>query len=291
MNKNKGLISLIIASILFSTYGIFSRILEKQLTVFQQLSYRYFIGIIIISVIILFITKEKINIKKFLNKQMILFMIIVPFSFYLFIKSFLVSDLSVSISGFYGGMIISTLFIGTILLKEKLTTISIIAIIITFIGFVFLNDLNFKEITQIGLFYGLISGVLYGLNSYLKKVAGTFTKLEMLLAMSVSTVIVLQSLSFLSGEKLVVNLDPLIIIILFVFIIVALLAEYLTIVGFRNFDILIGSIVLALEIFFTVIVGYIFFKEIPSRFELIGIFLIFVSVVLTNLPWKLNKSS
>src|SRR3989339_661095 len=45
MNKKLGFISLFITSVLFSTYGIFSRFLSKQLTVFQQLSFRYSIGL------------------------------------------------------------------------------------------------------------------------------------------------------------------------------------------------------------------------------------------------------
>lgn len=39
MNTKVGFISLLITSLLFSSYGIFSRVLNKELSVLQQLSY------------------------------------------------------------------------------------------------------------------------------------------------------------------------------------------------------------------------------------------------------------
>jgi len=283
MNKRLGFSALFFSSILFSTYGIYSRLLSDQLSVFQQLSYRYFLGIVVVLFIILFIKKEKIQWKKFFNWQILFFAIFIPVSFYLFIQSFLLAKLSVSISGFYAGLLISSIFIGTLVFKEKLSLQSILGVVFIFVGFFFLNNLNILQITNLGLLMGFLSGMAYGVTNYFKKSAGKFSKEEMLLIIAVSTTVMMQAISFFNHEKLVTDLSLISILMLIIFIFTALGAEYLTIVGFRNFDMYVGTIVLSLEIVFTVIVGYFFFQEIPTVYETLGIFLIFASVVLSNI--------
>ncbi|OGK63013.1 hypothetical protein A2334_01490 [Candidatus Roizmanbacteria bacterium RIFOXYB2_FULL_38_10] len=286
MNKKLGFISLFITSVLFSTYGIFSRFLSKQLTVFQQLSFRYSIGIVMILVIIFFIKKQSFHIKKFFNLKIGFFALLIPISFYFFIKAFLESKLSVSISGFYAGTILSSLFIGYFFLKEKITHNGLMGFIFIVFAFILLNNLNLQEITNIGLIWGLISGVAYGMANFIKKNSGKFSKEEVLLILSTSTAVFMQILSFVNKEALPVQISSITLINLFLFVAVALSAEYLTILGFRNFDLYLGSIILSLEIVFTIFVGIIFFKEFPTNFELIGILFIIISVVLTNLPVK-----
>ena len=286
MNKKLGFVSLFISSILFSTYGIFSRILNKQLTVFQQLSFRYAIGVGVVLIIIFFIKKESFDIKKFLNIKIGFFALLIPISFYFFIRSFIESKLSVAISGFYAGTILSSLCIGYFMLKEKITTNGYIGLILILFSFIFLNNLNLQEITNIGLIWGLVSGVGYGITSYIKKNTGKFSKEEMLFVISAATALVLQILSFANHESIPAQLAPATVISLFIFVGIALAAEYLTIVGFRNFDLYLGSIILSLEIVFTIFVGMLFFKEFPTSLELVGISLIIASVIFTNLPAK-----
>ena len=109
MDKRLGFLSLLVTSVLFSTYGLFSRILSHQLSVFQQLSYRYAIGVLIVIVITYLVKRDKIDWPKLLRWEMLLFALLIPFSFYMFIESFLASKLSVSISGFYAGVLISSI--------------------------------------------------------------------------------------------------------------------------------------------------------------------------------------
>ncbi len=289
MNKKLGFTSLFTASILFSTYGIFSRLLSKQLSIFQQLSFRYAIGVVMVLFIIYFIKKEPLHIKKFLNIKMGIFAFLIPFGFYFFIRALVESKLSVSISGFYAGTILSSLFIGYFVLKEKITNNGLIGLILIFISFILLNNLNFKEITNSGLVWGIISGVAYGVASLIKKNSGKFSREEILLVISISTTIFMQILSIINREAFPSHLTSLTFASLFLFIIIALSSEYLTILGFRNFDLYLGSIILSLEIVFTIFIGILFFKEFPTNLELMGIVFIITSVILTNLPAKASS--
>lgn len=286
MNKTLGFVSLILTSILFSTYGIFSRLLNEELTVFQQLSYRYFIGTLLVAFIIIFIKREKIRFQRFFKRSIVLFALLVPFSFYFFIRAFIESKLSISISGFYAGTLISSLIIGRVIIKEKLTHFGIAGLSLIMLSFAFLNDLDFSAITHIGLLWGFISGAMYGAANYIKKISGKYTKEEMLLVLAFSTTVIMQLLSFINRETVTAGLTFTTTIALFLFTFVVLLAEYLTLVGFRNFELYLGSIILSLEIVFTLIVGLIFFLEYPTTAELIGISLVIGSVVLTNIPTK-----
>lgn len=284
MNRKAGFISLLVSSILFSTYGIFSRLLAQQFTVFQQLSFRYLIGIAIVLFIVYLLQHKSINFKKFLNLKIAVFALIIPFSFYFFIRAFVESKLSVSISGFYAGTILSSLFIGLLFLKEKLSVYGALGLILILFSFLFLNNLDMRGIVTIGLVWGLFSGVLYGVESYIKKDAGTFTKEEILLVISVSTAVIMFLFSFLNKETLPTALSGATFLTLSLFVSAALSAEYLTVLGFRNFDLYLGSIVMSLEIVFTIFVGMIFFGEVPTAAEFIGASLIILSVVITNLP-------
>lgn len=288
MNKKLGFVSLFITSILFSTYGVFSRLLNEELTVFQQLSFRYIIGIFFVLFIVFFIKKEPLHIKKFFNINIGFFALLIPISFYFFIRAFVESKLSVSISGFYAGTILSSLFIGRFLLKEKITRKGLIGLMLIFTSFIFLNNLNFYEVTNIGILWGLISGVAYGVANFIKKNSGKFSKEEMLFVISVATAFFMQILSIINKEVLPNQPSTQTIISLFAFAAIVLSAEYLTILGFRNFNLYLGSIILALEIVFTIFVGIFFFKEFPTHFELIGITLIIASVICTNLPTKIK---
>jgi len=168
MNKKIGFLSLLIAGFLFSTYGIFIRILKEDLSALQQLSYRYTIGIFIVLIIIL-IKKQKINFKKFINPKILLFSLVIPFSFYFFIRSYQDSKMIVAVSGFYAGTVLCSLLIGLLKLKEKIKLLDYIGLAIIIIGFIFLNNLKFREITNIGLIWGLISGIGYGIGNSIKK--------------------------------------------------------------------------------------------------------------------------
>ena len=112
---------------------------------------------------------------------------------------------------------------------------------------------------------------------YLKEI----DKLDILLIISFFNTISMALYSMVKGETLV-SVSPYIFFILFAFLLVALSAEYLTVVGFRNFNLYIGSIILSLEIPFAGILGYIVYGERLSSYEIVGGLLVIFAIVLSN---------
>jgi len=51
--------------------------------------------------------------------------------------------------------------------------------------------------------------------------------------------------------------------------------------GFQHFDVNVGTVILATELFFASLIGLIFFREIPSTHEIIGGCFIFVASILS----------
>ena len=62
--------------------------------------------------------------------------------------------------------------------------------------------------------------------------------------------------------------------------------NYLMIIGFNNFDLNLGTIVLSSELLFASIFGYLIYKEVPTINELIGCGLIAFSVIISHVNFK-----
>jgi drug/metabolite transporter (DMT)-like permease len=69
----------------------------------------------------------------------------------------------------------------------------------------------------------------------------------------------------------------------------ALILSYLLLVGFQNFDLSLGSIVLSLELLFALIFGILAFQEYPTGKELLGGLFILVANIVPNIKMLLTN--
>ena len=72
--------------------------------------------------------------------------------------------------------------------------------------------------------------------------------------------------------------------VLFIFGGLVVLIAYLMLIGFQNFDLNLGTIVLSSEVFFAPLFGAIIFKEYLTMFELLGGTFIIIAIILPNVP-------
>jgi drug/metabolite transporter (DMT)-like permease len=56
--------------------------------------------------------------------------------------------------------------------------------------------------------------------------------------------------------------------------------------GFQHFDVNIGTVILATELFFAVVIGFVFFQEVPAPNELFGGVLIFIASIIASVDFK-----
>lgn len=239
--------------------------------------------------VFLLIKKRKIIPAGIAQKQVAIFALLIPVSFLFFVWSLLNTKLSVGTSGFYLGTLLSSLILGMIVYKEKLTRLGGIGLVCMLAGFLALIGSSYQDIVGLGFVYGIISGVAYGFGNYYKKSIKKLSREHFLLIISLSTAVFMLLISLISGERPSVDLQPVTIAALLGFMVITSTAEYLTVVGFQNFPLYLGSIVLSLEIVFSAVLGLFIYGEVLSVRELIGVVLILVAVILSNLKDVVGK--
>jgi drug/metabolite transporter (DMT)-like permease len=62
--------------------------------------------------------------------------------------------------------------------------------------------------------------------------------------------------------------------------------SFLTLIGFQNFDLNLGTIIISSELIFAPIFAALAFHEYPSANEIFGGLFIALSIILSNLPGK-----
>jgi drug/metabolite transporter (DMT)-like permease len=65
-----------------------------------------------------------------------------------------------------------------------------------------------------------------------------------------------------------------------------IIGNQLIMIGYRHFDFMLAQIVLSSEIFFATVLAFLFFRETPNTFELVGGILIFLGVCVVDIDVK-----
>ena len=287
MNKTSiGFSSLFITGILFGTYGVWIRILNRELSTYQQIALRFFIGLILVSILIL-LKRKKRNFSNLPKLKLILMGLIFPIGIILFNFAMLGTKLSIATAGFYLGVVLLSLFVGIIFFNEKLNGRKVLGLLFALGGLAILmlpfdiNDLN------LGFVYGVGSGVAYGItNSFKKNLKDKVDRHFLVAITALGTTLFMLFLMFLNGETVLPSVSGYVLFVGFIFAIIIMLAEYLTVVGFQNYDLNLGSIVLAAELIFASLFGYFLFQESLTTTEIIGSVCILLAIVVPNLQFK-----
>lgn len=277
-----GYLALFITSILFGSYGLWIRLIGNELNAYQQIVIRYGLIALLIGIFV-FIRHIKFPAKNIPSFNLVLYALSIPGSFILFNLAMLSGKLSVSVVGFYFGVIITGIIIGGLFFKEKFTLIGKISLLFSILGLVFLLLPISRDNLNWGFILGSGSGLVYGVaNSFKKKLVGKVPKSYLLLIASIASVII--TLLFIGkGPMVPTTLQPSTVFFTIVYALTALLAEYLTLIGFKKTDLNLGSIILSGEIVFAGIIGYLFFHETLSTVELLGITSIFIAIILPSI--------
>ena len=182
-----------------------------------------------------------------------------------------------------------------ILFKEKLTPIKLIGLITTFIGCILCSyETGGFEMTVPTFLIGLCSGICYGLYSIFSRFAlnkGYKTETVLLYSFIFAS---LASMIFVPYESFISNVSLLDDTALY-FIGLGLLSTVtpytLYTLGLKNMENGKAAIIACFEIVASIFVGLIIYQEIPSLVKIIGIVIVFASVVALNLNDFKKKES
>ena len=184
------------------------------------------------------------------------------------------------------GSIPMTAILGFLILKERITAKKILYIVLSFVGVFIISINNFSDIFSWGRgeMLALLSSFFVSLSIILRKYqTKLLNNLEITQIMLFVAFLLLFATSLLSKEGLATNnWNWTIFLVVVIAGFLNVMMVFFTNFGFEHVKTSIASNILTLEMFFAVLIGFLFFREIPSLKEIFGGVLILFSVVQMN---------
>lgn len=286
IDKTKGFFALLLTGLIFGIMAILVRLLNTQLTPYQQIFFRNLIGFLL-AIIIVVIIKARLSWTKAQRKYLFLFGIPYPLTMVFYTLSILHTKIAITVSSFYIGLIALTFFIGITIFKEKVTRVKLIGLFFALIGLVFfILPFSFSSI-NLGLVYGILAGIFGAVAHALRKhLGGTINRFFLVSIQMFGGIIIAGILLLLFHQT---QLHPLSYVnwgILFLFGLLLMAISYFSIVGFQHIDLHVGSIIISSELIFAPLFAALMFKEYPTFLEYIGCLCIMLAVIIPNVNLK-----
>lgn len=285
-----GFLALLAGAASYGTFGIWIRILSRELDPFEQIVFRNIIGFVLIALILL-VKKKSLDLRKISRVKLLIYSISFPLGVVCFTLSVLEGKIAVSVFALYVGSILTSLPIGLLFFKESFDVRKALSLVLALLGLAFFSW-PLSEGISAGFILGLLSGVFDAVsNSFRKFFSGRMdrfilTGIQMAGGVFVATVFLLiQRGSF----STFLNLSPVSWLVGFVFGLFLVGVNYLLLFGFSHFDLNLGSIILSSELFFATILSLLVFGEKPTGWEFFGGILILLAVVAANLNYRLFR--
>ncbi len=267
-DARKGFFALLGAALIYSLVGLWIRLLDVMWGNYSQVAARFFVAFLIVSGIIYFSDKKN----KLASKQWIL-SVFLGIGTGLLVTFFTLAVTRVKIADtifvFYAGSIISSFVFGTFMYKESINLKKVLMISLAVLGFYVY--VGFSITVGFGILMALFAGFFDGgTNAIRKKLKGADKYQIMKVQFFAMSFVGLITALYFSSEPIIKEISVMPIVVLFVFALLAVKLNDLLLYGFSHYDVNIGTIVLASEVFFTSAVGYIFFAETLNLNEWVG---------------------
>lgn len=279
-----GLLSLLGSGLIFGSFGVWVRLLSTDLSSYQQIAFRNLIALAIALLTIL-VTRTKVSFRGASPKYLILFGLSFPVGVICYTLSVLNTSIMLSIFSFYLGSILSSLIIGMLIFKEKLTSQKAISLALVILGFSFFAK-DFQTL-NLGIPLGIIGGIFDVVsNSFRKHLAGKINRVVLTLIPQLGGILVASLFMLRSGTFYLPTITWSSWIVGLVFGALLFCVNYLLLYGFQHFDLNLGTIAISSEVVFASLFGYLLFAETPSVTDTYGSLLIVLAIIIGNLPAK-----
>jgi len=279
--SQKGAVSLIGLALVVSSMGLFMRYLSGAFSVLQQVYLRilvaFLIGFIWFYKDLDFSKLKKIKTKEWwlLGFRSITFYLL---GVNLFTQAMIATKYS-NVS--FIRSLPMTAILGMLVLGEKLTGKKALLVLVAFMGVILVSVQDFSNMLILGKgeLFALISIIVMPLSNILRK---WHTKLlnskEITLLMFILAFVVVFLVSIFSGETLPLqNWSPKISLALLGAGLFNVFIIFLTNYGFQRVKAILANNLVALESFFALGIGFVFYRELPVLRELLGGVLILLS--------------
>jgi drug/metabolite transporter (DMT)-like permease len=168
-----------------------------------------------------------------------------------------------------------------------LTKRKIVSLGLLFIGLVVFVHPFTASTLSVGVLLGIASGILEGSAHAFRKYLKNVQREVIVFFQSISGVVVGAIMFFLVSDSVFMkefSWRGIAVALLFGGLLVAI--GYLLAYGFGHYDVNIGTVILATELFFALIINYFVLRESPTVSELVGGTIIFAGAILNNITFK-----
>ena len=284
MNNLTGFLALLVTAFLFALTGVFVRYFEATLSVYQLVTYRDSL-VFVFALLILRITGQPLPLRAVPVGYLVGFALSYGFTFLFFNLSVLHTTFTTATFGIYLTSIILAIILGAWLFTEALRRTDWLGIGLVGVGLLaFSYPLSLGDTLGLGFFYGCITGVTLALsNMFRKRIGPQIPPFGLVLVQSVGGVTVGGVLMLIFAQPLTLPGDAFSWLALITYALINLSVAYLLVIGFKNFDLNLGSVVLSSDLIFAILLGFFVYREIPTPGQMVGSVLILMAIVVINI--------
>jgi drug/metabolite transporter (DMT)-like permease len=278
--KTKGAGSLLAGAFVVSTFGIWARFIAPMFSAAAQTATRCLLAAAFMGVLVL-LKRGKYKLRGYTRREYVYIALLgfltVALSL-LFIASVTATKVGNTSSLIYAGSIVTSFIVGTFFLGEKTSVLRVTAIVVALAGLtMYAPDLLSLKI---GILTGFGAGICDGLSNVARKQLRNVDNNAAVLYQYVAAGFFAIPFVLLPGNQPVQTVHASSIAAMLAYAVAALVFAKLLLHGFSRFDVNVGGVILAMQIFFGMLLGFLVFHEVPSANELAGSVMIFMAVLL-----------
>jgi len=282
---SRGFFSLLSSGFILACFGLLTRWLNQYVGDFMQVGMRMAIAIVLI---IPYLIYKKISLKFKIENFPLFATFILSFPIYIIFFTISVNTTKVANAFFYLFLssILTSYGIGYIYFREKFDLRRTSSLVLILVGlFSFVNP--FVSIKWMGLVSGLSGGVFWGISNATRKYyMDRYSHWLVIFLQMIFGAILAMMLAYSWGEFQSAIWRPEIFLLASIFGVSMVFIQFLLFIGFDNLNLSLGSIVLASQLVFVQIFGVLLLNEFPTVNELMGMIVILIAIILTNLESK-----
>ncbi len=289
MDRTKGFIALSISAVILGAFGVFLKELSNGFSDPAAVFIRSFVATLIIVAIVLYKKFNPLRVKKEYIGILVLFSLAFPLSLLFMTISINLIKVANSLFMLYVGSLATTAILGKLLFMEKFTLKHILSLILVVVGlsfFIYPFDIN---VINYGIIAGILAGVFEGVCHILRKKMANISREVIVFYQSISGVVFAVFLLFFYSEPFIKEFQVSAVAAGLILGLMMVAIGYLLAYGFANYDANLGTILLATELFFALVLNAIFLKEFATVTELIGGVIIFLGAVVVSININIFK--
>lgn len=280
---NKGVLLVFISTLMFGSYGVWSKLIGDSFGIF----YQGWTRALIISLLlfpILFYTRQVTPILRKDWKWLIVFLIFTSATQAPVFYAYNHMDIGSANLLFFVTMLLTMYLVGFVFLSEKLSKVKTISFVLALAGLYTIFSFSLEKFALLAALMAVLNGIASGGEvAFSKKLSGSYSPLYLT---ALSWLIIIPTnwaLSLIMGETQVLPSLNAVWLWQLGYIIASLFGFWFIIAGLKYIEASIGGLIGLLEIVFSITFGIIIFGEVLTQHVVLGAVLILCAASLPHI--------